>query len=235
MSMPGWQASHGRRSQNGEVIGPLTGQISCPLPGLIGPAGSCGSPPAALRSAAWILFSSARRFVRRPSRTWRRSRVLASALALPDAGPLVADPRADQRPANVGDRVAPLEHGGGCALPGPLEAGEALGGRGRVRLGGADDPDDVAVLVGDPADELLALEQVGEALAVEHDGDDVGPVGLVDLDHPPRQRAPGLDEAGAQPDAPGALGAQVGLHAGKLGRACDRGRPAGAARASSAW
>ena len=27
MSMPGWQASHGRGSQNGEVIGPFTGQI----------------------------------------------------------------------------------------------------------------------------------------------------------------------------------------------------------------
>ena len=38
MSMPGWQDSHERDSQNGDVIGPLTGQISPPLPGLIGPA-----------------------------------------------------------------------------------------------------------------------------------------------------------------------------------------------------
>ena len=38
MSMPGWQASHARRSQNGEVIGPLTGQISWPEPCLTGPA-----------------------------------------------------------------------------------------------------------------------------------------------------------------------------------------------------
>ena len=28
MSMPGWQASQARRSQNGEVTGPRTGQVS---------------------------------------------------------------------------------------------------------------------------------------------------------------------------------------------------------------
>ncbi|OLE36496.1 MAG: hypothetical protein AUG48_07090 [Actinobacteria bacterium 13_1_20CM_3_68_9] len=28
MSIPGWQASHGRGSQNGDVIGPLTGQMN---------------------------------------------------------------------------------------------------------------------------------------------------------------------------------------------------------------
>ena len=27
MSIPGWQASQGRGSQNGDVIGPLTGQM----------------------------------------------------------------------------------------------------------------------------------------------------------------------------------------------------------------
>ncbi len=32
MSMPGWQFSHERASQNGEVIGPLTGQMKRPLP-----------------------------------------------------------------------------------------------------------------------------------------------------------------------------------------------------------
>ena len=30
MSMPGWQDSQARRSQNGEVIGPLTGQMMPP-------------------------------------------------------------------------------------------------------------------------------------------------------------------------------------------------------------
>jgi len=28
MSIPGWQASQGRGSQNGEVIGPFTGQMN---------------------------------------------------------------------------------------------------------------------------------------------------------------------------------------------------------------
>ena len=32
MSMPGWQFSHERDSQKGEVIGPLTGQTKRPLP-----------------------------------------------------------------------------------------------------------------------------------------------------------------------------------------------------------
>src|SRR3954465_3727431 len=38
MSMPGWQASQARASQNGEVIGPFTGQISPPQPARTGPA-----------------------------------------------------------------------------------------------------------------------------------------------------------------------------------------------------
>ncbi len=38
MSMPGWQDSHDRASQKGDVIGPLTGQMSPPEPGLTGPA-----------------------------------------------------------------------------------------------------------------------------------------------------------------------------------------------------
>src|SRR3954465_9890471 len=38
MSMPGWQDSQARRSQKGEVIGPLTGQIIEPVPRRIGPA-----------------------------------------------------------------------------------------------------------------------------------------------------------------------------------------------------
>src|SRR5437773_1056500 len=32
MSMPGWQASQVRRSQNGDVIGPRTGHVSSPVP-----------------------------------------------------------------------------------------------------------------------------------------------------------------------------------------------------------
>ena len=38
MSMPGWQDSHERDSQNGDVSVPLTGQIIPLEPALIGPA-----------------------------------------------------------------------------------------------------------------------------------------------------------------------------------------------------
>ena len=73
MSMPGWQASHARRSQNGEVIGPLTGQMNWPEPARIGPAGRLGKPRAAPLSAPWILASSASRSSSWPSSTWRFS------------------------------------------------------------------------------------------------------------------------------------------------------------------
>ena len=53
MSMPGWHASHARRSQNGEVIGPLTGQMKRPPP-LIGPAGIPPKPGPERRSVASI-------------------------------------------------------------------------------------------------------------------------------------------------------------------------------------
>ena len=66
ISMPGWQLSHGRTSQNGEVMGPFTGQmrpaeLTCPVPELCpgtGPAGmtealdDCCAAAAAW--AAWI-------------------------------------------------------------------------------------------------------------------------------------------------------------------------------------
>src|SRR3954454_13297573 len=51
MSMPGWQDSQARDSQKGEVIGPLTGQISPPEPGRTGPATGALEIEA---SRAWI-------------------------------------------------------------------------------------------------------------------------------------------------------------------------------------
>src|SRR3954465_5247032 len=51
MSMPGWQDSQARDSQKGEVIGPLTGQISPPEPGRPGPATGAREIEA---SRAWI-------------------------------------------------------------------------------------------------------------------------------------------------------------------------------------
>src|SRR3954465_1004729 len=44
MSIPGWQDSHARDSQKGEVIGPLTGQMSPPWPERVGPVAGPGAP-----------------------------------------------------------------------------------------------------------------------------------------------------------------------------------------------
>ena len=76
-----------------------------------------------------------------------------------------------------------------------------------------DDPDDLLVLLGDAAHEVAALEQVGEAVGVEDHVDDVGHVGLVELDEALRERGARLREALAQPHEAAALGAQVALEA----------------------
>ena len=64
------------------------------------------------------------------------------------------------------------------------------------------EPGDLAVLVGDSVEELGALEQVGEAVGLEHHREHVGRVGLVDLDEPVGERAarrgePPLEALGA--------------------------------------
>ena len=63
--------------------------------------------------------------------------------------------------------------GGDVALA-RLEVGEPVRGLRRVGLGAARRADDLAVLVGDAAQELAALEQVGEALGAEDHRDEVG-------------------------------------------------------------
>ena len=47
--------------------------------------------------------------------------------------------------------------------------------------------DDRPVLLGDPLEELRALEQVGEAVGLEHHGEGIGLVRLVELDEPVRE------------------------------------------------
>ena len=69
------------------------------------------------------------------------------------------------------------------------------------------------VLLGHALHELAALEQLGEALGGHDHGDDVGLVGLVELDEPLGERRAGLGEAGAQAHEAAALGAQVALGA----------------------
>jgi hypothetical protein len=55
MSIPGWQASHGRGSQKGDVIGPLTGQMNPDeLSPCTGPArGAAGADDAAWAAWSW--------------------------------------------------------------------------------------------------------------------------------------------------------------------------------------
>jgi len=81
MSMPGWQDSHARDSQNGEVIGPLTGQIRPPEPRLTGPA-AAEAGPEKLASRAWIFADCACSFWVSSSSAWRRSRELRSSANL---------------------------------------------------------------------------------------------------------------------------------------------------------
>ena len=81
------------------------------------------------------------------------------------------------------------------ALLEPVELGLGLDGLG---LRGADAVDDPAVLVADAVDELRARDQVLEAVGLEDHRDDVGLVGLVDLDQPVGQRVLGGGELRAQ-------------------------------------
>ena len=79
MSMPGWQFSQARDSQNGEVSGPLTGQIIPLEPALIGPAVDGPENPASL---AWIFACWACSCSTSSCSSWRRSRELASSANL---------------------------------------------------------------------------------------------------------------------------------------------------------
>ena len=122
-----------------------------------------------------------------------------------------ADLGVDEALLGAGDLVAALLDDRGELLLAALEDVQALGGRRRVGLGGAHDPDDVLVLLGHALHELAALEQLGEALGGHDHRDDVGRVGLVELDEALGERRAGLRQAGAQAHEAPALGAQVAL------------------------
>src|SRR6478735_200472 len=125
MSMPGWHDSQARRSQNCEVIGPLTGQMRLPLPCLIGPAGSV---PCDCCSVAWILDCSAFRPERLPSSCSRSARTVPSARAFQ------ADLGVDEPLLGAGDLVAALLDDRCEPLLAALEDVQALSGRRRVGL-----------------------------------------------------------------------------------------------------
>ena len=74
----------------------------------------------------------------------------------------------------------------GCLLL-PLQLGELLCLRRRLRLEHTDAGDDLVVLVGYPVQELRLLEHVGEAVRVEDDREDIGIAVLVHLDEARRE------------------------------------------------
>ena len=196
---------------------PLTGQMKRPLPPLIGPAGRPAAPPPC--SCAWTLSDSFWSSLEVGLQRLALGADLAQRVGL--AGPRlrVAHPRADQLVLDDGDLVAALEHDRGQLLLARLELVQARGGARRVGLRVAHELDDRVVLVLDAAEELAALQQVGEAVGVQHHGHQVGLVGRVQLGQPPRQDLAPLGQAHAQPGQTGALAAQVLLGLHQLGAA----------------
>ncbi len=98
---------------------------------------------------------------------------LGQGAALVAARALVADAGVDELLLDPRDLVAAGQDDLGDPLLPALEAIQA-GGRGLgVHPGVAHRADDALVLLADASQELAALEEVGEAVGVEHDGDDV--------------------------------------------------------------
>ena len=129
-------------------------------------------------------------------------------------GELVA--AVDELPAHGRDLVAPRLDGGGDLGLALLELVEAVGGARRLGARGADAVDDARVLVRHALHELRAVEQVGEAVRVQHHRHDVGLVGLVELDQAAGERDARLGQPRLQPRQADALLAQLLLDAREL-------------------
>ena len=155
MSMPGWHDSHARDSQNGDVIGPLTGQIRPPEPPRIGPAGSEPLKPASvasiLRCVALSVWTSS-------SSSWRRSRDECSSAVLRWRAVCDVVLALDEADAHGRDLVALALDLRRHARLGLLESREPRLRRRRVGLGRPHDVHDVRVLLGDAVHELRPLQ-----------------------------------------------------------------------------
>ena len=154
---------------------------------------------------------------RSPSSAWRSSRVLRQHRGLVRAHVVVAAAAVHQLVldgVDLVDLVLDLVRDDLGAL---LQLVEPLGGGDRVRLRAPDDADDPRVLLGHPLHELRALEQVGEAVGLQHHGHEIGLVGLVELDQAPGQRRARLGQPLAQPRQPEPLAPEVLLDLGQLG------------------
>ena len=105
--------------------------------------------------------------------------------------------RGGQAVARGGDVVAAAQDRLGRRLLAALELGEQALGLLRAGLEHLHTRDDLAVLVGDPLQELGALQQVREAVGLEDHRESVGLVGLVELDEPVGQRGAAGFQLGA--------------------------------------
>ena len=175
MSMP--SCIRPQRGPNGEVTGPLTGQMKPLAPPWIGPAGSVAVPS---RLAAWICaWMSSWMSEMSPSSCSMLSSTESSDGGLARRGPRRARPR--------GPRA-----GRGCARARPpsrrsrrASASIRVDRVARCRRAGSRTRPTIArVLLLDSLQVLVALEQVVEAVGLEDHGEHVGLVGLVDRDQP---------------------------------------------------
>ena len=214
----------GRCSPNEPVTVPFTGQIRRPLPLRIGPAGrrpgSCGCRPARAPSRPGPPRTPGASRARWRARSRRPLRSRAQ-LAL----------RGGQAVARGGDVVAPAQDRLGRGLLAVLELGQQSLGLLGARLEHLHARHDRAVLVGDPLQELGALEQVGEAVGLEHHRERVGLVGLVELHQPVGQRRAALLQLRAGPRQAVARDLEVVAHgqqlvAGAVELGLDRAQPA---------
>ena len=197
---------------NGETTGPFTGQISCPLPCLIGAAGC--------RRCA--LERGLRRAPAPPRARRGRPRARAALAHLGErAAPVGARRRelvarrrrAGPAPAAIWSRSRRMRSAASCSRC-SRSASWSAWSCARV----AQPPHavgDLAVLVGDAVEELGALEQVAEAVGLEDHGERVGRVRLVDL-HQARAPAPG---APWRARCAGARGGRAPPRAGRAPRA----------------
>ena len=195
-------------------IEPLAGQMSVPEPWRIGPA--TPPPPLEPRRRASTAACSRSSACTWPSSSARSACVERQHRRLVGAHRGVRVATAHELRLDLHDLLDLGLDRRGHLLGAPLEPVEALGeGRG-LRLGLAHALDDAGVLRGHALHELGPLEQVGEAVGLEHDGHDVGLVGLVELDEPPGERDLGLRQPRPQLGEPQARAPQLLLDPGEL-------------------
>ena len=96
-----------------------------------------------------------------------------------------------------------------------LEFGQPVGGDRRPRLRRASEGDHRLLLLLGAVQEVEVLQQVGEAVRVEDDADEIGTVGFVARDELAGEQHPGPRELAAEPPQPGSLAQERGVGSGE--------------------